>query len=249
MLNSKELMNYTKDLSILFVEDHNDLRENVTEILSTFFKKVDYAINGEDALKKYKEYYDFYDKKYYDIIISDIRMPRLNGVELVEGIYNINPNQNIIIVSAHDDSKYLLPLINLGIEQFIKKPLDYQAFLKTLLDTARNVILSQKAKLTQQNHNLKRLSDFITFSKENNILIDNNNIVALTKYEILFLQLLSDNIGKIYSNEDITAYYCSFNETLDIVNIRKLVSKLRKKISKNCIDSVYGVGYRLLPHA
>jgi len=248
MLNSKELLNYTKDLSVLFVEDHEDLRENVTEILSTFFNKVDNAINGEDALKKYKDYYDDNDKKYYDIIISDIRMPRLNGVELVESVYNINPDQNIIIVSAHDDSKYLLPLINLGIEQFIKKPLDYQDLLKALLNTAKSVILSQNPDSTQQNHNLKKLGNFVTFSKDNNILNDNNNIVALTKYEIYFLQLLSDSIGKIYSNEDITSYYNSFNENLDIVNIRKLVSKLRKKISENCIESVYGVGYRLLPH-
>ena len=248
MLNSKELLTYTKDLSVLFAEDHEDLRENVTEILSTFFNKVDSAVNGEDALKKYKKHYSD-NGKYYDIIISDIRMPRLNGVELVESIYDINSDQMIIIISAHDDSKYLLPLINLGIEQFIKKPIDYQDLLKVLLNTSKNATVANKKNTIQTNSTLIKLSDFFTFSKENNILNNNGNIVSLTKYEILFLQILSDNIGKIYSNEDITSYYNSLDENLDIVNIRKLVSKLRKKLPDNCIESVYGIGYRLLPHS
>lgn len=247
MLHSKELLNYTKDLSVLFAEDHEDLRENVTEILSTFFNKVDSAVNGEEALKKYIKYYDD-NNKYYDIIISDIRMPRLNGVELVENVYNINSNQIIIIVSAHDDAKYLLPLVNLGIEQFIKKPIDYQDLLKVLLNTSRNVKLSNNKDTTQLSSTLIKLNDFVTFSKQNDILNNNNVIVPLTKYEIIFLQLLSNNVGKIFSNEEITAYYNSFNEQLDVVNIRKLVSKLRKKLPENCVESVYGIGYRLLPY-
>ena len=246
MLNSKELLTYTKDLSVLFVEDHEDLRENVTEILSTFFNKINSAVNGEDALKKYIKYYNDNDK-HYDIIISDIRMPRLNGVELVESVYNINSDQMIIIISAHDDSKYLLPLINLGIEQFIKKPIDYQDLLKVLLNTSKNVFLNNK-ELTQENSRVIQLNDFFTFSKENNILNNNGAVIPLTKYEILFLQLLSDNIGKLFSNEDITSYYTELGENLDIVNIRKLVSKLRKKLPEKCVESVYGIGYRLLPY-
>ena len=57
MLNSKELLVHTKNLSILFVEDHDDLRENTREILKTFFNQVDSAKNGEEAIKKYKEFY------------------------------------------------------------------------------------------------------------------------------------------------------------------------------------------------
>lgn len=130
-MNSKELLTSTKQLSILFVEDHDDLRENIKEILKKFFGKVDGSKNGEDALKQYKEFYISH-SKYYDIVISDIQMPRMNGVELVENIYITNPEQIIIVLSAFDDSKYLLPLINLGIEQFIKKPIDYQDLIKVL---------------------------------------------------------------------------------------------------------------------
>ncbi|QOY55559.1 response regulator transcription factor [Candidatus Sulfurimonas marisnigri] len=243
MLNSKELLVYTKDLSILFVEDIEDLRANTSEILKNFFKKVDTAINGEDALIKYKDYYNE-TSNYYDIILSDIQMPRLNGVELVANIYNINASQKVIILSAYDDSKYLLPLINLGIEQFIKKPIDYQNLLQALLSASKNL---NKTKNTNKNSNINLDSSFM-FNKENSLLINHGTIIPLTKYEIIFLQILSQDVGKIYSNEAITSHYNSFNESLDTSNIRKLVSKLRKKLPENCVESIYGIGYRLTPY-
>ena len=114
MLNSKEILKYTKNLSILFVEDHDELRKNTSEILKSFFHTVHSAKDGKVALEKYNEYYEL-NSKYYDIILSDIQMPNINGVELTSKLYKINPSQLLIILSAHDDSKYLMPLINLGI--------------------------------------------------------------------------------------------------------------------------------------
>ncbi len=71
--------------------------------------------------------------------------------------------------------------------------------------------------------------------------------IYLTKYEIIFLQLLTTSIGKIYSNEDIVENYNSKNESIDPQNIRKLVSKLRKKLPVNTIESIYGIGYKITP--
>lgn len=245
-LSSKELLTNTKQLSILFVEDHDDLRENTKEILKKFFDIVDGSKNGEDALKQYKEFYKN-KSTYYDIILSDIQMPRLNGVGVVENIYDINPEQIIIILSAFDDSKYLLPLINLGIEQFIKKPIDYQDLIKVLQKTIKKILIkNEQLHLTNSSH--VKLAGFCIFDKETNILQIGNSMVTLTKYEIILLQVLTDNVGKIYSNDDITKYFNLLNENLDTINIRKLVSKLRKKLSVNCIESIYGVGYRIVPN-
>ncbi|PHS57850.1 MAG: transcriptional regulator [Sulfurimonas sp.] len=246
MLNSKELLSYTKKLSILFIEDHDDLRTNTTEILKNFFDVVDSSVNGEEALHTYKTFYDNYEK-YYDIILSDIQMPRLNGVELTENIYNINPKQIVIILSAHDDTKHLLPLINLGIEQFIKKPIDYQDLLSVLLNASKKIKLTDTLNIDETRSVQVKLNNSFVFDRDNNSLFEDKNLVYLTKYEIIFLRLLSEHIGKIYSNEDITSHYKTLNENLDATNIRKLVSKLRKKLPENSIESIYGIGYRIIP--
>lgn len=244
MLNSKEILKYTKNLSILFAEDHDDLRENTTEILKNFFHRVDSVTDGKHALAKYKEYQDE-TSSYYDIVLSDIQMPHINGVELTSRLYEINPSQLLIILSAHDDTKYLLPLINLGIEQFVKKPIDYQELLRALLNSSKKA--SQTAIISQPNISAKiQLSSNVVFDKANSSLLENNKILYLTKYEIIFMQLLSNNIGKIYSNEDIAKQYEDLEESLDIQNIRKLVSKLRKKLPENSLESIYGVGYRII---
>lgn len=246
MINSKELITYTKNLSILFVEDHEELRENTTEILKNFFKDVHSVEDGQKALELYKDHYNK-TSSFYDIIISDIQMPHLNGVELTEELYKINPTQIVIILSAHDDTKYLLSLINLGIEQFIKKPIDYQEFLKVLLDASKKV--KHPEEHTQDDALSKvKLDDKFSFDRDSNALYEGANSVYLTKYEIIFLKVLSSNVGKIYSNEDISEYYQEQNESLDAQNIRKLVSKLRKKLPENCIESIYGIGYRIIPY-
>lgn len=242
MTDSKELLKYTKELTILFAEDHKELRESTSEILQTLFKEVSSVSNGKEALELYKS-----DSKRFDIVLSDIQMPYINGVELVDSIYTINPNQTIIIISAYDDSKYLLPLINLGIAQFIKKPIDEDE-LKTAFMRVSKKLKTSNIDTSNESSKVIKLDESYTFDKEKNLLNHNDNNISLTKYEIIFLQLISDNVGKVYANENIVDHYKSVNEKLNIENIRKIVSKLRKKIPENSVESIYGIGYRLLPH-
>ena len=130
MTDSQELLQYTKNLNLLFAEDHEELRQSTTEILKNFFNSVDAVDDGDKALELYK-------KSSYDIVLTDIRMPVMDGIELTQKIYEINPEQCIIILSAHDESKYLIPLINLGVSQFIKKPIDYQELMDSLLKISK----------------------------------------------------------------------------------------------------------------
>ncbi|WP_457748180.1 response regulator transcription factor [Sulfurimonas sp.] len=244
MLNSKELLEYTKNLSLLFVEDHIELQENTGEILRNFFKKVDCADNGEDA---YELYLGANECK-YDIILTDLRMPKTDGIELTKKLYDINPEQAVIIVSAHDDSEYLLPLINLGVEQFIKKPLDYQELLTALLRVSKK-IQHQNKQLDKTKQTKVLLSEEFEYDREKRALFQNNQTIYLTKYEIILLQLLTQKVGKIYPNEEIVAYYASVDENIDSQNIRKLVSKLRKKLPADSLESIYGVGYRVIAYS
>ena len=243
MINSKELLAYTKNLSILFVEDHDELRISTSEILKNFFKEVITTTNGKDALDQYQDYLSN-NSRYIDLILSDIQMPMLNGVELTEAIYRLNSNQIIVILSAHDESKYLLPLINLGIEQFIKKPIDFQELLNTLFNASKKLLEPRESK-EQYFQTLFKLNNDFIYNRESHSLSQNMNNIYLTKYEIIFLDLLTKENGKIYSNNDIVHFYYVLNENIDAQNIRKLVSKIRKKLPENTIESIYGVGYKI----
>jgi DNA-binding response OmpR family regulator len=239
MIRSKELLNYTKGLNLLFAEDHTELRENTTEILNNFFHHVDAVSDGTEALELYR-------KNHYDIVLSDIRMPTMDGVELTKKIYECNPTQKIIILSAHDESKYLIPLINMSVAKFIKKPIDYQELLDALLRVSKTIINKEESpQIAQKKDTLVSLNKEALYDRKNRLLQINTESIYLTKYEIIFLDILTSNVGKIFSNEEIADYYLQQSEHIDAQNIRKLVSKLRKKIPQKSIESVYGVGYRV----
>jgi len=136
-INIKELYNFTKELKVLYVEDDTYFREQTFDILEDFFKNVDVAYNGLEGLNLYNEYYKN-NNSYYDIVISDLNMPKMDGVTLVKEIYKININQPIIIVSAYNEAEYLNKLVELGINDFLQKPFKYDDLLKTLLSVIDN---------------------------------------------------------------------------------------------------------------
>jgi DNA-binding response OmpR family regulator len=241
MINSNNLTKLTKKLDILFVEDHDDLRTSTAEVLDSFFNSVQSCSNGEDALNQYLQYKEK-NSKYYDIVLSDIKMPIMDGITLTREIYKINKDQPIIILSAFDDTKYLLELINLGIEQFIQKPIDFQELLSSLYNTAKKITLTQK----EEESTTIKLDKSCFYNKNSKSLSIDKKDIYLTKFEIIFIELLISNIGKIYSNEDIVQHYAMLEENIDSTNIRKLVSKLRKKLPKNTIESIYGIGYKIV---
>lgn len=132
----KKLVEESREITILYVEDDNDLRENTIRLLSAFFKSIDSAANGEEGLVKYKT-------RPYDVVISDLRMPLMDGIEMVAQIKKINDEQLVIITSAHDESQYLLKLIGMGVENFILKPLDIDQFLSVLIKTIKIINLKR----------------------------------------------------------------------------------------------------------
>jgi YesN/AraC family two-component response regulator len=139
-INAKELYKLTKDLSVLYVEDDLAFSDQTTDILEDFFLCVDTAYNGVEGLNSYKDYYVQNDK-YYDLVISDINMPKMDGIELTKEIYKINDKQPVIIVSAYNESEYLVELINIGVERFLQKPFKHDQLLEILF-----FILNKKSK-------------------------------------------------------------------------------------------------------
>ncbi len=158
-MNSKDLLEYSKSLKLLYVEDDNDIRESTTLIFENFFTEVKSAVNGLEGLKKFKE-----DK--FDIVVTDIRMPHLDGISMIKEIKNINEEQIMIVTSAYDESSYLMELIDLGVDGFILKPIKLDKFLKTFYKICKNIVELKTLEAYRQT--LEELEKERTMEENNN---------------------------------------------------------------------------------
>jgi len=241
MIDYNKFIINSQKLSILLVEDYIPLRDEIVEILDEFFPIIKVASNGQEALSIYKEYMEI--GVTFDIVISDIEMPIKNGVELSEDIYKINQKQHIIILSSHTDSDYLLKFINLGISKFITKPIDYKIFMDVLYDISSKI--SQLKCDSVATNTIVTLADDYVWDKESAILKKGNEVIPLTKSEILLMKIMFIRENRLCTNEDIINYFYAEDIYINENSIRNLVFKLRKKIPKGIVKTVYGMGYEL----
>lgn len=235
------LKKYTKDFNVLFVEDDIDFRKEFFELLQDIFPKVTIAVDGLDALNKYKEFYA-QTNKFYDLIISDIKMPNFDGTQLVEAIYKIKDDQTIVILSARNEFKYLLPLVNLGIHQFFTKPINYSTFLDDIFKLSNQIY---HLKLND-NKNVLRIDESLVWDIENKRLMQNNTEIKLTKKEIIFVDTILSNNGRICTVDELIdiIWFEEFDVNADIRNLKNIISRLRKKVPQLHVKNIYGMGYK-----
>jgi putative nucleotidyltransferase with HDIG domain len=155
MKNNKltELRERAKDIKLLYVEDEQSLREIMHTYLSKFFPSLDVAKDGQEGL-------ELFNKNKYDIIITDILMPKLSGLEMATLIKQENENQNIVIVSAYSDTKDFIESIKLGIDGYILKPIDFGQLNKMLFKLVEKIDIF-KENIKYQN-NLQELVEIKT---------------------------------------------------------------------------------------
>ena len=137
MIDFQKVINYTKDLKILYVEDDESLLQETKELFENFFKEVIIAKDGLEGLEIYK-------KESFDLVFSDIKMPKMDGIELSRNIMELNSDQVIIIISAYNDADKLLSLIQIGISDFLLKPMNLEQLLKVLYKVSKNIYNHKK---------------------------------------------------------------------------------------------------------
>lgn len=148
MIN-KELL---KSITVLYVEDEEIVKEEVTFFCKRFIPKFHTAKNGEEGLKLFKEINP-------DIVITDIQMPKMNGLEMIK---KLNSHIPIIITTAYSDIDFFLQAIELNVSKFIIKPID----LKVLLDSVQECVANARLKdnLFEKNNLLKIVNENVLIS-------------------------------------------------------------------------------------
>ena len=176
----KKLLAELPDLNVLYVEDEPFSREMVSLMLKNFFKNLDIAQNGQEALEKFKQ-------KNYDIVITDMNMPKLNGFELAREIRKLNKETSIIFLSGSNDTDSLLKSINLGIDGYLVKPINLEQFIQVLTRVLQKHYYMKKAKESENylKQFQKAVDNFTIISKTNPkgvITYTNKNFEKISKY-------------------------------------------------------------------
>jgi len=133
---------YISEISILYVEDDLGIRQALSTTLEMWAKKVYLAENGEKGLELYKEHKP-------DIIISDVKMPKLNGIEMVKEIRKIDENIPIIFTTAHNESGFLHEAIELHVNHYILKPISIKDVKRHLESNAKSILFEKEQKKNQ----------------------------------------------------------------------------------------------------
>ena len=232
MLNFRDIYSYSKDLNILYVEDDLAMLESTQTMFENFFLNVDTAIDGLDGLQKYKLHKDK-TSQFYDLIITDINMPKKSGLEMIKDIRALNHEQVVIVISAYSDSNRLMELIREGISNFITKPIMPNQLMQVIYKVSQS-IYSQKIKdefIIGQSKlaSMGEMIDTIAHQWQSPI-----NLIKM-QAQLLEIELDKETLKKDDIKECIEKQTLQINHIIETLNeFRSFFRPSDKLISMNC---------------
>lgn len=228
----KDIIIYTKNLNVLYVEDSFSVQQQTMKMLSSFFKNIEVANNGKVAL-------EIFEKQDFDLIITDIKMPLLDGIGFIEIIRNLDKKIPIIVLSAHDDKDYFLKSINAGIDGYILKPYTLEQIIQTLANIVEKYDFTVKIK------NKIKLKNGFIWDKNSKQLSKNNNIIKLSKLEQKIFDFFISSPQSPSKSYSEIEYHMFDNYEDNTKKLRNLINRLRLKLDFDLFETVYSYGYTL----
>ncbi len=217
---------------MLYVEDERKIRQAYMRLLKNYFQHVWTAENGEEAL-------ELYHQNGPEIIIADILMPKIDGLQLIEHIRKNDFDTRVILLTAHSEKEKLLKAAELHISKYLIKPVKKKELLQAI-ELAGKQLEKIKGEILG-------FSNGCIFRVRSKRLLCQNHEVELTKNESIFLSILASDPEYYFSIEEIsTLFYIRYDKDLSSNAVKALIKRLRKKIPGNFIENRFGYGYRLL---
>ncbi|EDP3566076.1 response regulator transcription factor [Campylobacter jejuni] len=217
-----------KELIILVVEDEVKARESMINILSERFSKVIGAQNGDEGLKKFKKFKP-------DLVITDIAMPIMDGLDMAREIKEISDDVPIVVLSAYSEKERLLRSIDIGIDKYLIKAVDIEELFKVL-----DYLIGEKIEANM----LVKISEEYQFNKTKRTLIYSGEEIVLTKKELAFISLLLKQPGALVLHEDIKKNVW-IGEHVSDTAVRTFIKRVRDKVGEDFIKNVPSLGYKI----
>ena len=222
-------MDAFKKYTILYIEDDEGVRTINSRFLTRMFDELYEAKDGQEG-------YELYLKYHPDIILTDIKMPRMDGITLSKKIRQTDKTTKIIISTAFSDKSYLMEAIELNLEKYIVKPITSRNLIPVLTKTVENLDPERDFKIT--------LDENFYFDNSTSMFYLNEEALDFTKKETSFLKLLVLNKNRVVSYEEIEQKVWD-SEYMSLNSLRTTIGFLRKKIPFNCIKNISNMGYTL----
>ncbi len=215
--------------SLLYVEDEAVIREMVVTYLDEIFTDIYEATNGEEALM-------LYHKKKPDIIITDIEMPKMNGLKFASLVRKEDETTPLIITTAYTSVEYLLEATELNLIKYLVKPIEEEKLEEALQSCFDKIELKSSS--------VVRLTKKYRYDTFNHTLTFEGKLVSLTSSQLQFLDLLIKNRNRAVTYMEIENYIW-YDKVMSDSALRSLVYDIRKLIGKNSIENVSKTGYRI----
>jgi len=216
-----------KDIKVLLVEDEEELSSLLKDAIGEYFYSFSIANNGLDGLEKFE-------KINPDIVISDINMPQMNGLEMADILRKKYPDLPIIILSAFDQKEYLLNAIDVNVIKYLIKPFDPEELLEYIVSIS-NKIGSKDVDL----------GSGFTYNLNTRNLFLYDQFVKITKREAKFLETLIEASPSIVSDHTIKLKLWNKDDISD-ERLRTFIKRFRIKTSKSLVNNIKGQGYQVL---
>lgn len=171
--------NLLKKFTLLYVEDDDMIRVELSQLLMGFFSMVYVAKNGKEGLRTYLENQD-----HIDLILTDVNMPELNGIDMIKKIRDFDRKIPVIFATAHSDNEFLAEAIKLKVLEYIVKPIDVRHLLSLMNEISSN--LYQEFLLKQKQEELSKYKEIID---SNNIVIKTDTHLNITYVNELFCEI------------------------------------------------------------
>jgi len=198
-------------LTLLYVEDEDDIRDAFSSILSRFMKRVIVAKDGQEGL-------ELFQKESVDLIVSDIRMPRMSGLEMVSKIREQNSEIPILFTTAFGDSEYLQDAIENGVDGYLIKPIDRNQLIAKLNKIADNLVA--KYELQSYMELIKVIFEeqnslIVLLDKKFRILLSNNAFNNVFCKDVDKKFTLKDIINRMKLDDEISSFSEAISKLID----------------------------------
>ena len=213
--------------SILIVEDDVKLNNFLAEYMQTHFELVYSAFDGQEA-------FDIFNKYTPSVIITDINMPKLNGLELIKKIRKIDKMVQVIILSAHTDKNKLLDAIPLNLVKYLVKPIKSDD-LREVISNIKNDLKDNKSIV---------ISKYYKFNISTNQLFYKQDEIKLTKQEKAFISLLLQTPNNCVSYTSISQHVYDLEE-FSQNSLFSMIKRVRKKLHEDFITTCHKEGYKI----